>query len=67
MAEDAGAGVIQHHAGHMEHPAHHVDGVFRTVKVFVQFPGNTARILHFHIIPCINVDFFNTLSINVFG
>lgn len=36
MAQNGGAGVVQHHAADMEHAADHIDGVFGTVEVFLQ-------------------------------
>ena len=67
MPKHAGAGVIQHHAGDMEHTPHHVDSVFRAVKMLREFFRHTARKLHLHIVPCVNVDFLDALPIDIFG
>ena len=49
----------------MQHPPHHIDGVFRTVKVFCKLLCHTSRKLYLHIIPSIHIDFLYAFPVNV--
>lgn len=67
MPQHGGAGVVEHHAGNMEHAAHHVDGVFRILKAFLQLFGGPVAVLHLDVVPGVHVDFFDAARVNIFG
>ncbi|MPN40143.1 hypothetical protein SDC9_187679 [bioreactor metagenome] len=67
MPKHGWAGVIQHHTGHMEHPANDVDGVFRAVESLVQLFRDAAAVLHLHVVPGVHINFLDARSEDVFG
>ena len=67
VSRDQRAGVVQHHAGGVEHTADDGEGVFRRVEVFRELFASTVRILHLDIPPRVDVDLLNAVSIDVAG
>ncbi len=67
MPQHCRAGVVQHHAGGMQHPAHHVDGVLGAFKPFLQLLCFPACILDLDILPAVDVDLLDAGSEHILG
>ena len=67
MPQNGGAGIVQHHARYMEHAPHHIDGMCRAVKPFVQLLGDAVTVLHLYIVPGIDIDFLDSCAEDIFG
>ena len=67
VSRDQRAGVVQHHAGGVEHSPDDGERVFRRIEMLFQFLISAIRILNFDIPPRVDVDFLNAVSIDVAG
>ena len=65
MPRDQRAGVVQHHAGGVEHSPDDGEGVFRRIEVFRELFASTVRILHLDIPPRVDVDLLNAVGVEV--
>ena len=67
VSRDQRAGIIQHHAGGVEHTTDDGERMFRRIEMLFQFLISAIRILNFDIPPRVDVDFLNAVSIDVAG
>ena len=67
VSRDQRAGVIQHHAGGVEHTTDDGERMFRRIEMLFQFLISAIRILHFNIPPRVDVDFLNAVGVNIAG
>ena len=67
VPRDQRAGVVQHHAGGVEHSPDDGEGVFRRIEVFRELFTSTVRILHLDIPPRVDVDLLNAVSVDIAG
>ena len=67
VSRDQRAGVVQHHAGGVEHSPDDSKGVFRRVEVFRELFASTVRILHLDIPPRVDVDLLNAVGVDIAG
>ena len=67
MSRDQRAGVVQHHAGGVEHSPDDGECVFRRIEVFRELFASTVRILHLDIPPRIDVDLLNAVGVDIAG
>ena len=56
MSQHRRTGVIQHHAGGMQHPAHHVDGMLGAFKPLLKLLCLPTCILDLDILPAVDVN-----------
>ena len=67
VSRDQRAGVIQHHAGGVEHSPDDGKRVFRRIEVFRELFASTVRILHLDIPPRVDVDLLNAVGVDIAG
>ena len=67
VPRDQRAGVVQHHAGGVEHSPDDGEGVFRRIEVFRELFTSTVRILHLDIPPRVDVDLLNAVGVDIAG
>ena len=67
MPRDQRAGVVQHHAGGVEHSPDDGKRVFRRIEVFRELFASTVRILHLDIPPRVDVDLLNAVGVDIAG
>ena len=67
VSRDQRTGVVQYHAGSVEHTTDDGERMFRRIEMLFQFLISAIRILHFDIPPRVDVDFLNAVSIDVAG
>ena len=67
VAQDGGAGVIQHHTGNMKHTADHIDSMAGTVEMFIQLDHLPIGVQHLDVPPGVDVDLLNAGSEDILG
>ena len=67
MPCDQRTGVVQHHAGGVEHSPDDGKRVFRRIEVFRELFASTVRILHLDIPPRVDVDLLNAVGVDIAG
>ena len=67
VSRDQRAGVVQHHAGGVEHTTDDGERMFRRIEMLFQFLISAIRILHFNIPPRVDVDLLNAVGVNITG
>ena len=67
VSRDQRAGVVQHHAGGVEHSPDDGKRVFRRIEVFRELFASTVRILHLDIPPRVDVDLLNAVGVDIAG
>ena len=67
VAQDGGAGVVQHHAADMEHAADHIDGVFRAVEVLLQLDRFPVGVQYLNVPPGVHIDLLDAGPEDVLG